>query len=777
LGTGAVSCWGGNPSGQLGIGTTGNSFTPVQVSGLTGAVAVATGNNHSCAVRVDGGVRCWGANSEGQLGNASTANAFNPSDVLGVTNAIAITAGDSHTCALLADGAVKCWGQNAQSQLGDGTSTRRVTPVAVSGLTNAVAVAAAPFHTCALLADGTVKCWGSNATGQLGDGTTLTRVFAFTVSGLTNAVALAVGNFHTCALLANGSAQCWGSNTFGQLGDGTTTNRLTPSSLFPVQGLTNAVAITAGRNHTCALTANDEARCWGDNDDGELGTGTTSDLFIPGVVAGGGGSITGRAVAAGDAHTCAVRSDSTAACWGAGGTGQLGDGTVTTARLTPAAVRTPGSSPLANVLAVAAGGQHTCALVADGTVRCWGDNGQGQLGDGTTTQRNTPVTVQGLTNAVAVATGSRHSCALLADGTMRCWGEGVGGQLGSGGMLNQSTPVAVSGLTNAVAVAAGNGHTCALLADGTARCWGDNRFYGQLGDGTTEIRLTPVPVLGIGEPLEAVALTASSSSHTCARLVGGELRCWGSNLSGAVGDGTQTDKVTPVPVLNLATALTVTGGSSYTCASLADGQANCWGVNQVGQLGDGTTAPRTVPSPLQFPVKESVTITIGFRTGTTTIALANVRTVSAGFNHACAVTAAGRVLCWGLNSNGQIGDGTTTTRLTATTVPSFAFNIDPDVVLAANGRVATVTALVNCPEGQQVQVRASLTQDGVFGQGVGVGFCTGGLERYEVTVPAHGRAGFVEGPAQGEADAIVRSRGIVTDTQEWTRDVELAIEP
>jgi hypothetical protein len=200
-------------------------------------------------------------------------------------------------------------------------------------------------------------------------------------------------------------------------------------------------------------------------------------------------------------------------------------------------------SGLTNAVAIAAGGAYTCALLSDGTARCWGYNSDGQLGDGTTTQRLTPVAVSGLTNAVAIATGSYHTCALLSDGSARCWGGNNNGQLGDGTTTKRLTPVTVIGLTNTVAIAGGDFHTCVLRSNGTARCWGHNTF-GQLGDGTTTQRTTPVTVSGL---TNAVAV-AGGHFYTCALLSNGGARCWGDNDNGQLGDGTTTERHTPVVV-------------------------------------------------------------------------------------------------------------------------------------------------------------------------------------------------------------------------------------
>jgi alpha-tubulin suppressor-like RCC1 family protein len=214
-------------------------------------------------------------------------------------------------------------------------------------LTNAVAIATGTAHTCALSVNGTALCWGANGSGRLGDGTTADRYTPVAVTGLTSAVAIATGTAHTCVLRADGTARCWGSNGSGRLGDTTTDlDRLVPVA---VRGLTNAVAIAAGFAHSCAILAEGATSCWGSNSRGQLGNGTASDSPTPTTVAGGAGSVVARAVAAGASHSCAVRADGTAACWGDNRLGQLGDQAATQQSI-PAAV--PG---LTNAVAIAAG--------------------------------------------------------------------------------------------------------------------------------------------------------------------------------------------------------------------------------------------------------------------------------------------------------------------------------------------------------------------------------------------------------------------------------------
>lgn len=437
-----------------------------------------------------------------------------------LTNVVQVSAGREHTCALTA-GAVKCWGRNDFQQIGDGTQTIRQSPVEVVGLGSGVqAISAGSYHTCALTQAGNVKCWGTDA---LLNPTLL--LVPYDIAGLPNNIqAISAGGAHTCALTATGGVLCWGNNQFGQLGDGTTTDRSAP---VPVLNLSSGVqAISAGgdftsEGHTCALTGSGGVKCWGDNRNGQLGDGTSINRSSPVDVTAFTSGIS--AIGVGSSNTCAATQAGGVRCWGGAG---------------PAFIF-PGS-PIADgggVVGVDPGGQFGCALTSVGGVQCWGRNEVGQLGNGGTTLSVTGVPVTGLGNGVQqISTGPSHACALKTTGEVQCWGANTFSQLGDGTSTRRSVPTEVVGLGSGLqAISVSLDHSCALTSAGGVKCWGGNSS-GQLGDGTFIDRLTPGDVAGLTSGVQAIS--AAEFAHTCALTNAGEVKCWGFNYRGQLGDGT-----------------------------------------------------------------------------------------------------------------------------------------------------------------------------------------------------------------------------------------------
>jgi len=411
-----------------------NATPQPRVSGVV-ATDIVLGWDHTCVTTTTGRVQCWGANDFGELGDGSNTDRWTPVDVVGLgADVKAITEGRYHTCALMNGGGVKCWGANGLGQLGDGTNTDRWTPVEVQGLAGgAIAIVAGLSHTCALMDGGAVRCWGGNGTGQLGDGTNIDSWTATEVSGLSAGVTNVIADLnHTCALMDSGGVKCWGANASGQLGDGTNTDRWIPTD---VQGLSSGVEAVVGRFlHHCALTQDGAVKCWGANEAGQLGDGTSEDRWTPVHVQGLDSGV--KALATGLSHTCALMQYGGIKCWGANGVGELGDGT-NTDRWIPVDV----SKLNGGVMAVAGGFDHTCAIMNNGMMKCWGSNAYGQVGDGTNVDRWTPVDVQGLNSGVAaVQEGPYYTCSLLNAGGVKCWGANEVGQLGDGTNTDRWAP-------------------------------------------------------------------------------------------------------------------------------------------------------------------------------------------------------------------------------------------------------------------------------------------------------------------------------------------------
>ena len=378
-------------------------------------VQISTGYPDTCALLSDGTAWCWGGGLVGALGNGDFESSYVPVTVLdergqeplqGITQ---IAVGQNFVCALLDSTEVRCWGYGNNGQLGNGGRANSALPVAVSNpagtglLTGVTQISAGTGsgHACARLSSGELRCWGNNFIGQIGSGGTTDRLRPTTVRNSTNTGPLtgvaevAAGQSHTCARLTDGTARCWGEGQGN--GDGSTANRPLPVVVSNPAGtgpLGNIVQIAAGR-HACALLASGTARCWGANYGGQLGTGTRNQALRPVTVSnpGGTGPLSGVVhLETGEGHTCAMKNNGQDLCWGYNNHGQVGDGS-TTDRLRPVGVANPsGSRFMIGATGIDGGGYHSCAVV-NATIRCWGFNEAGEVGDGTRTQRPRPVTV------------------------------------------------------------------------------------------------------------------------------------------------------------------------------------------------------------------------------------------------------------------------------------------------------------------------------------------------------------------------------------------------
>ena len=530
---GTVTCWGYNGSGQLGDGTTTTSQVPKAVAGLSGITDLFAGVSGTsiCARNAASQFWCWGSGAGGIAVPGATANVLTPTPVAALDSGTQkVAMGGYNACELRSNGSLNCWGNNLFGSNGNSTlvTSQGVTPIA--GLTGVTDVSVGWNHVCAITSANLIKCWGPNSQGQLGRGT---------ASGLApETVAIggvdktAAGGWLNC-VLKGGEVSCWGDNWWGQAGVAGLAWFSTPTKVGTIN---TAVDVASSWSRSCAVLANGSIECWGYFSGGA----------VPVAVVGIADAV---AVVGGKSQFCAKKSDGSAACWGENQYGQLGDGTTNGSGNTAV----PWEGGRTDVIEISMGSRHSCALLSPlGTVRCVGLNSKGQLGNGSQINSQTPVDVSGLTNVIQVASGGRaefsgnsHNCALKNDGTVWCWGTNDQGQLGDGTTTLRTTPVQAAGVSGAISVAVGDFHSCALLAGGTMKCWGDGSS-GQLEKSAPFAdQHLPVTISGATD----VAEIALGSYHTCVTDSLGDLRCWGEGDGGQLGDNFFLSTIAPGNVL------------------------------------------------------------------------------------------------------------------------------------------------------------------------------------------------------------------------------------
>jgi len=716
---GTVWVWGNNANGQLGIGNNLGVKTPVQLTLLNNIVAVAAGSNSSYALGNDGSLWAWGSNSYGQLGDGTTNTRLNPIKVnIEGVSAISTSALGSTAYALKSDGTVWAWGKNSSGQIGNGTLIQSNLPVKMNDLFSVVDIVAGANHIVALKTDGTVWTsgdsggaitssprqisqlsgivsiaagnktsyavkadgnvwsWGLNVNGQLGDGTLTDRLSPVQVTELSKIEYVSGGNNFASAIKADGTIWTWGLNTNGQLGDGTIIRRLTPVQAKDNSSPTVTLVYPAGNQATPATVYINKPRITWNQVDAALtlfmqyqvqvldangavlvdsgvqtqnGTGATGNWTVSSALPANqvlqvrvrvkdetawsewsparwlqvSSSFTGKNLSTSD-HTVYVKEDGTVWTWGLNNQGQLGDGTQTN-KSTAVQVNN-----LSSFTSAAAGGKHTIALKADGTVWTWGDNDFGQLGISSQIDSLIPVQVTGLSSVVAVAANSMASYALKNDGTVWAFGYNGSSQLGQSAESLIYAPKKITTLSGITAIAANANTAYALKSDGTVWVWGANG--GLFGDGTTSSgHYTPKQA-----NLAGVTAISAGTTHVVALKVDGTIWTWGNSGAG--------NTTTPVQVSQLGGIVSISAGNMASYAIKSDGSIWSWGLNASGQLGDGTVTTRTTPVQV--------------------ITLSGILIAAGGNNYASAIKSDGTVWTWGTNNYGQLGDGTTTQRPT-----------------------------------------------------------------------------------------------------------------
>jgi alpha-tubulin suppressor-like RCC1 family protein len=539
-----------------------------------------------------------------------------------------ISAGNERTCAI-DEGLLKCWGYNSDGYLGTVNTESAITPKVITSITSPIDVSVGQNHNCVVIQGGTAYCWGLNSSGQLGTATFTNSQAPKLVQTLTNTVKIVTGMSHTCALLSDNTMRCWGNNDFGQIG-----NNLVGAQIYPVSpaNLTGVTDITVGFYHTCALLDTGAVKCWGENSYGQLGINQSGDLAAPGS-SPVGFSTNVVAIAAGDYHTCLLKNNGEMYCWGRNSEGQIGDGT-TTNRFAPQKI-----SSLGSIKKMATGGRHTCAITVSDHTFCWGSNENGQIGRGTTTTFYlTAKELVNLSSPTSLSLGANHSCALINDGSVECWGNSFNGATGSKQNFTILEPKLVRGFygpAQAISKGFNSNHVCGILGN-RIKCAGKNNF-GQLGDGTTTDNESAAIVinLGSGNPTKVV----TGKSHTCALLATGEVKCWGSNEFGQLGTGVFTDSPLPALVSSLILpAMDISAGENHNCAILNDQSVYCWGLNTNGELGDNSYENQPQPVEIPFLSKTAVKVASGRQSN-------------------CIIDTNSSLHCWGNNDTGLLGAG------------------------------------------------------------------------------------------------------------------------
>ena len=728
---GGVVCWGEGGNGRLGNGDASGADKAYPVAVVAAAdstaplgdiVQISAGGAHTCALTSRGGVVCWGEGSGGELGDGDTLPKNTPVAVVGsedgtepLVNIVQISAGEAHTCALTGRGEVVCWGDGGSARLGNGdpSNENKSHPVAVvaadggSGLLrDIVQLDSGGSHSCAVASSGRVVCWGAGLNGQLGNDTVVAESAPMTVvngSGDTNPleeiVQISAGDFHTCARTSGEEVRCWGKGTEGQLGSDDSTDKDHPVAVVEEDGSANPlgdiVQVSSGGDYTCILSFGGSVFCWGSGADGRLGNGGTDDKDHPVAVVDGserllrlgirnlfwgcydtgtcrrlgstrfyqsdGEGVWGQ-IRSGGEHTCALTSSGRVLCWGRGAEGQLGNDGLADKDHPVEVVDGDGSTvPLEDIVQLSTGNDHTCALTEDGEVRCWGLGAAGQLGNDGTDNRDHPVSVveaSGSTNPlgdiIQISSKGNHVCAVTSSRGVVCWGQGTGGELGNNDILDKAHPVEVAEenggtglLADIVRVNSGWSHTCALKSEGEVVCWG-NGGSGQLGNNGTDDSSGPVTVVegsGSSHPLRDIVQISSGKEHTCALTVHGRVLCWGRGAEGQLGDNHTEDKHVPV-------AVAAGDGSAETLSGIvriSAGYEHTCALTDEGEVlcwgnGAGGQLGNGDTQNSIYPVS---------------VLSEDIVEISPGREHTCALTSSGSVLCWGSGANGRLGnDGT-----------------------------------------------------------------------------------------------------------------------
>ncbi len=479
---GSLWGWGFNTDGQVGDGTTADKKMPAQIAIGQTWTSITSGGDHNLALQANGTLWAWGWNGYGKLGDGSAVSSrLSPVQIGTEPNWKAIATGSDHSLALKSNGTLWSWGRNTFGRLGDGSTTNRNSPVLIGNDNTWVDIAASLGSSFGLKADGTGWSWGMNNYGQLGNGVNTNHYSPVQTSNKIDGwLTVSTGENFCAGVKLDGTLWSWGKNDHGQVGMGTSVNQSGPVQI----GVDNKwVSVVSGESHSLGLKANGTLWSWGANSEGQLGDGTTNDRNGPVQI---GTDANWTSIAAAYNHSLALKANGTLWSWGKNNAGQLGLGNLTRS-LSPLQIESND-----RWISMSAGEFHTVALTSNGAIWAWGENSDGQLGDQSVTRRTSPVQIGMDAHWVAAHAGKSSSHGLKSNGTRWAWGSNENSALGDGDLLGQTNPTQVDNRFTWIALAAGT-HNFGILADGTLWGWGQNDA-GQLGDGSNVQRSTPVQI-------------------------------------------------------------------------------------------------------------------------------------------------------------------------------------------------------------------------------------------------------------------------------------------